>query len=330
MSRKEVAFMNKEFKSSFAHLLQDFLNLKRSLGYKYNGSAYVLHNIDRYIRDNNPGILSISKELALAWCAKRPNEADRTWYGRGVIFREFAVYLIDNGIDAYVPARPKHPTDSYVPYIFTHDEIGKLFEGADNLRLEKLEMRSAIFAMPVLLRFLYGTGLRVSEAMSLKNKNVNLTTKTILVTNCKSGKDRLIPISDTLAKVCQTYLHYRGMLNIESDENGYFFVSINGNRLYQTIVYRWYRVCLENAGIAFLGKSHGPRVHDLRHTFAVHSMASMADSGMDLYVSLPILSTYMGHDSLKSTEYYVRLTAEVFPTIVHNQEIDNIDIFPNI
>ncbi|EHP50826.1 tyrosine-type recombinase/integrase [Odoribacter laneus] len=330
MSRKEVVFMNREFLSIFASHLEDFLNLKRNLGYKYNGSAYILYNIDKCICDNNLKILSINKEFALNWCAKRSNEANRTWYGRVVVFREFAIYLTENGTDAYVPARPKHPTDSYVPYVFTHDEIERLFESADSLRLEKLEMRSAIFAIPVLLRFLYETGLRVSEAMALKNRNISLVTKTVLVTNCKNGKDRLIPISDSLVKICQTYLYYRDMLNIVTDENSYFFVSINGNKLYQTIVYRWYRVCLENAGIPFMGKSKGPRVHDLRHTFAVHSMASMADSGLDMYVSLPILSTYMGHDSLKSTEYYVRLTAEMFPSIVNNLETNFTEIFPNI
>lgn len=322
--------MTRVFSSIFAHFLQDFLNFKRNLGYKYNGNAYILYDIDRCISKKNIIQLSLSTEFIIDWCTKRNNEARRTWYGRIIVFREFTIYLRNNGIDVYVPPRPKHPSDSYVPYVFTHDEIKRLFESADNLRLEKYEMRSAIFSIPILLRFLYGTGLRLSEVLSLRDSNVNLENKTILAINCKNGKDRLIPISDTLAEACQTYLYYRGLLNISSPKDGYFFLSINGNKLYQTIVYRWYRVCLENAGIPFNGKARGPRLHDLRHTFAVHSMAAMVDAGMDMYVSLPILSTYMGHDSLRSTEYYIRLTAEMFPSIVNNMEINYTELFPNI
>jgi len=322
--------MSRMFISIFAPYLQSFLSLKRTLGYKYNGSSYILYSIDQYAKAKNINFLGLNKELSIEWCARRPNEAERTWYGRVIVLREFASYLKDNGIDAYIPVRPKHPNDSFVPHIFTHDEINRLFNSADKLRLEKQEMRSAIFSIPILLRFLYGTGLRLNEALSLKDGDVNLQNGTVLAKNNKSGKDRIIPISETLVKSCENYLHYRNILKMNGIKNNYFFVSINGNKLYQTIVYRWYRVCMENANIPFYGGYRGPRVHDLRHTFAVHSMASMADSGVYLYVSLPILSTYMGHDSLKSTEYYLRLTAEMYPSVINNLEDTYLEIFPNL
>ena len=187
------------------------------------------------------------------------------------------------------------------------------------------------FVLPVLLRFLYGTGLRISEALALINRNVNLVENYIVLRDCKNGKERMLPISESLSKVCREYVYYRNQLPIKNkSENDCFFVSLNGSACTRDTIYRWFREILEMANIPFKGKQRGTRVHDLRHTFSVHSLAMMAESGVDLYCSLPILSTYLGHQSLNSTNAYVRLTSEMYPELLKDIDVICLNVFPNL
>jgi integrase/recombinase XerD len=130
--------------------------------------------------------------------------------------------------------------------------------------------------------------------------------------------------------VCSEYLANRNKLPLYQPGGDYFFVSANGSVVKSDAVYRNFRKILKSAGINFLGEHRGPRVHDLRHTFSVHSLATMAESGMDMYCSLPILSTYLGHQSLQATNSYVRLTAEIYPKLLKDVDTFCLNVFPKI
>ena len=107
--------------------------------------------------------------------------------------------------------------------------------------------------------------------------------------------------------------------------------SPNGNRRYSAqTIYNRFRDVLFICGIPHRGKGKGPRLHDLRHTFAVHSLQQLAENGEDLYTVLPILSEYMGHSSVSATQYYLRLTAEVFPDIMEMVEEKFGDVYPEV
>ena len=92
----------------------------------------------------------------------------------------------------------------------------------------------------------------------------------------------------------------------------------------------WFRKLLKTCGIPFIGGNHGPRVHDLRHTFAVHSLMQQVRAGADIYCALPILSVYLGHKTLSGTERYVRLTQEMFPDIINLEESVSSYVFPSM
>lgn len=188
-------------------------------------------------------------------------------------------------------------------------------------------MNSIIIILPALIRLLYGTGLRISEALSLRNKDVHLDDNYLVVRDCKNGKKRMIPISDSLSEVCKEYLKYRCLLPFSLSANDYFFVSLAGSVCKRDAVHDWFQKILWKAGIPH--NDHGPRLHDLRHTFSVHSLAMMAESGIDLYCSLPILSTYLGHQSLESTNHYVRLTSEMYPGLLKDVDMVCLNVFPN-
>jgi integrase len=98
-------------------------------------------------------------------------------------------------------------------------------------------------------------------------------------------------------------------------DDGYIFTNANGGRFSGDIIYDVHREILRRAGIPFIGEGFGPRVHDWRHTMAVRSFKQMVDSGLDMYVALPILSAYLGHKGIGPTERYVRLTMSIYPYI---------------
>ena len=208
--------------------------------------------------------------------------------------------------------------------------MAEIFRVSDNLCLYDKHLSTILFIMPAIIRLLYGTGLRVSEALSLKNKDVDFGKRCIYVRKSKNGEERLAPLSDTLIDVLNTYTCYRNQMPLPgiNDNNGFFFVSPAGIYCHAGSVYQWFRKVLAKSGIPHLGNHQGPRVHDLRHTFAVHSLVKMAKSGLDLYYSLPLLSIFLGHKSLSATDQYVRLTAEMYPDLLKDEKGICAYVFP--
>ncbi|MFO7882372.1 MAG: tyrosine-type recombinase/integrase [Kosmotogaceae bacterium] len=313
----------------YAQYIRQFIKLKRDLGYKYLEEEYVYRRFDQFTIERGETEVGISKELADKWCERRNNESDTCRYHRCVCISQLSSYLCKLGIRSYIPRLPRIKS-TFSPYIYSKKEIETIFNAADSLITPKKVMNSIIFIVPTLIRLLYGTGLRLGEALSLLNKDVNLSENYILVKDSKSGKQRLIPISESLSAVCQDYINYRRKLPVLQSDDCPFFISLNGSACLQPAVYRYFRIVLKAAGIPYIGKGQGPRIHDIRHTSACHALAKMAESGVDLYTSLPILSTYLGHQTLNSTNKYVRLTAAMYPGLLKDVDMICLNVFPNI
>jgi site-specific recombinase XerD len=190
-------------------------------------------------------------------------------------------------------------------------------------------MNSYIIILPALFRLLYGTGIRINEALSLLDDDVNFEQNYLIVRDSKNGKERIIPISESLSSVCREYVKYRERMPVKR-ENNFFFMSLNGSKCKHGVVYEWFRKILSKAEIPYKGNHQGPRIHDLRYTFAVHSLAKMAEEGTDLYCALPYLSAYLGHQSIRATNGYVRLTADMYPNLLKNINIVCLNVFPKI
>ncbi|NMD03081.1 MAG: tyrosine-type recombinase/integrase [Bacteroidales bacterium] len=322
--------MNKyRFWGIYAPYIRQLIDLKRSLGFKYITEETIYSIFDRYTIEMGETEVGISKELAENWCQRKNNESDSYRFHRGVCINQLSSFLCKIGIRSYIPRLPKC-MDSFTPYIFSKVEIAAIFNAADKLKAQRKMMNSMLFVMPAILRLLYSTGLRIGEAVVLQNKDVNLTDNFLVIRDSKNGKQRMIPISESLSSVCKEYARYRDLLPLSRSENDRFFVSLNGSACTEDAVYRRFQDILKMAGIPFVGNHNGPRVHDLRHTFAVTSLAHMAESGVDLYSTLPILSTYLGHQSLSSTNSYVRLTAEMYPGLLKDIDMVCLNVFPDI
>lgn len=334
-TRKEeriIVMDNKSFWSIYALYFTNFIDFKRSLGFKYKEEERILFSFDRFIIEQGETEIGLSKELADKWAIRSKNESELTRYGKVVCIKQFSSYLRSRGIKSYIPQLPKYPNSTFIPHIFSYDEIDALFKASDNLKLWDRNMESSMFVMPCLLRMLYATGIRIGEALSLKNQDINLTEKYLILRRTKNGKERLVPFTDTLANVCQYYLEHRNKLPIiglDGKDNP-FFVKLNGGCCKHSAIYNWFRKILNHSGIPFIGNRHGPRVHDIRHSFACHSFVKLSDEGMDLYCSWPYLSTYLGHQSLESTEQYVRLTAQMYPELLKDTDKLYVNVLPDI
>ena len=319
--------MNKPFWGIYASHLGDFIMLKKQLGFKYMTEETILSIFDRFTIERGESVMGITKELADCWYNYGPNSSDSYRYHKAVCLNQFSSYLCERGIRSYVRSLPAY-NRSFTPYIFSTEQIKALFAGCDALRGTKRNMNSVVMTLPALVRLLYGTGLRISEALALKNSDVRLEEDYLVVRDSKNGKERMIPISRSVSLVCREYRNYRDRLPLGLTRDQNFFVSLCGKACKRDSIYKWFHRALRAAGIA--RDDHGPRLHDLRHTFSVHTLAMMAESGSDLYCSLPILSSYLGHECLESTNQYVRLTSDMYPGLLKEIDMVCLNVFPNL
>lgn len=309
--------MSKSYSGVFAQLCEEFIAQKRAIGYRYEAEERQLRYFDEFSKTFPENDARLSKELVESWVSIRPYEAEKSRQHRVTVIREFARFLVAGGHEAYIlPPRKKTPPSNFVPYIFTKEEMTRLFRVAG--LMEKRTWSPYIhLVMPVMLRILYGCGLRISEALALRVKDVDLEKGLITVLQSKFDNSRIVPMSASLLKSCKNYV---GAVPLLSNPDIPFFPNRYGQKIGTRGIYSQYRSLLWQAGISHGGRGNGPRLHDLRHTFAVHAMRKMVMSGKDIYVTSPILSAYLGHKSLAATQKYLRITAEVYPDIVRRFE----------
>lgn len=318
-------FLHSKFKEDICGLIQQ----RQALGFKYESQIHMLISFDRYICEQYEEALVLTKGIAESW-AEAGITIDRK-RRRAILIRQFGEYLNQNGKTAYLhPKRKYKPPQKYVPYIFTTDQIKTIFQYADNsvLNITGQKRKETREATAVILKMLYGCGLRISEALHLKIKDIDLKTGVLKIWDSKFHKDRLVPMSATLRQSVEEYS--LKILSKRHNNEEYVF-SVSGEKPYTpAAIYSKYREIIFGCGIPHRGKGYGPRLHDFRHTFAVHSLRHLADSGEDLYTILPILSKYMGHSSVSATQYYLRLTAEMYPDVINKMELHFSNIFPEV
>ena len=301
----------------FKQLFLDFIRYQHSLGYKYGySSIYTLRSINRDLNQMNllqaqPGF---SKKIAESLAEKRPNETCGTQHYRVGLIRRFSLYLNSLGFDAYVfPKRflPKYRSD-FRPYIFSDNEISAIIMAADCLKPMKRYPKYH-FIYPALIRLLYGCGLRISEARSLKTNQVNLEQGTIYIDKSKNNTSRYVPMSWSLTEYLK---HYVREARIDLNVEGFFFPAPRGVPYDLKTLYLGIKNIYHKAQIEALPNGRLPRVHDIRHTFSVHAIRMMKNKGRDVYTSTPILSAYLGHTNMIDTEKYIHLTAFEFDNFI--------------
>ena len=317
------------YSSIFAPCLNSFISMKNTCGYSALRTKWILLEFDKFFVTERVDELHIKKIHIEKWRATRINDSVRTIYSKYSAWSQFCRYMC-HGIECYIPRLPKQPDCGFTPYIFTHGQINNIFQACDELRLYDKHMHVNILVIPSLIRLLYSTGLRISEALSILNEDVDFVHGFICVKKTKNGEQRLAPLSESMLAVLREYVSQRNKMPVPGINNpgSFLFVSLTGKPCVSGSIYQWFRKILEQCNIPHTGNHHGPRVHDLRHTCAVHALVKMCGDGMDLYCALPLLSAFIGHKSIKATEQYVRLTAEMYPHLVNQQQALCSYVFP--
>lgn len=315
-----------DFSGPIAEQLKGFLTEKRALGYKYSSESWRLLQIDRLSIELNIPPNTLPQELIDAWSKRTPTESTKTWYSRIGVTNQLTDYFIAHDLPCTKTIiRPEytHSDSTFMPHIFTSDELKRLFLAADNLNAPlSSPHRRDVGAL--LFRTLYSCGLRLDEALSLTIGDVDIDNGIITVKGGKGKVDRYVPMSRQLSDRCAVYKET--VLDV-SDSSEIFFSAPSGGKYgHSTVTYMWNQM-LHSAGIP--KNDDGPRIHDLRHTFAVHCLKKWVDDGEQVNALLPVLSSYMGHVNLGSVNKYLRLTADVFPDITQRVEKHFGYIIPN-
>lgn len=315
------------FKGPFAEHIENHVSLKKAIGYKYEAEARHLLRFSSFTEQKYPEATMLTKEIVLDWCSKKSYEAQANQCTRASILRQLAIYMDGMEIGACVLPKGYYPTEEqYVPHIYTENELQRFFHETDQCHyVSECPYRHLI--MPVFFRMVYSCGLRSSEARLLKVSDVNLETGILSIHHSKKDNSRLVPMSDELTERCRNYSANVHMFLKETD---WFFPGLNGKPMTLGNVYHNFRRFLWKVGISHGGRGKGPRVQDFRHAYACHCLKKWVIQGKDLAAYLPVLKTYMGHDSFEETAYYLRLTADVFPDISIKLEGCYPDIIPRL
>jgi len=305
-------------KSPLAEIITRYVVEKRAIGYRCEEEARILRRLDCFLTTQGLASPELPRELVRQWLAKTPHEHPRTQAARAGLTRQLARFMADRGLPAYVPppVRLEIARLDFTPHIFTREQIQALLACVDRLPASPRSPRRHL-VMPELFRVLYGCGLRISEAVKLAVTDVDRDQGVLLVREGKFGKDRLVPVSAGLAERLR---RYATALDRERDLGQAFFPKQDGRHYNKRTVYGVFRWLLREAGISHGGRGRGPRLHDLRHTFAVHRLEDWYRQGANLAAKLPVLSAYMGHQSLAGTQRYLRLTPALFPDVVASVE----------
>lgn len=313
------------YSGELAPFMAEYMQYNHRLGKKYADVPYLLASFSEHVTRKGIPITGIDRDAVMDWATSKqipPSRGNQRLY----ILKQFLSFMQQKGFSVYIPPKLKFISSGFVPHIYTRGEIAAFFHACDTFRA-KTERSNAATVMPLLFRILYCCGLRVSEATNLRIHDVNLLDGILTIRHGKFDRDRMVPMSAELSGYCQEYYND---VHLMSPGEEYFFIKRDGSPYRRDSVHDFFVKILWQAGISRGGRGVGPRVHDFRHTFAVNAMKQMHDRGMDIYCSLPLLSTYLGHATVAATEKYVRLTQEIFPEVVSEVSLISSYVIPEV
>lgn len=288
-----------------------------------------LRSLDRCLIEHSVTQKLIPEDIVVLWLAEM-NVKPTTKFKKLSDARGLAKYLRSLGYTVSLPEPPIVPND-YVPYIFNEEELNNIFTSADNF-MANSNMNSSAFQFPIVLRVLYGCGLRLRETLMLEWKNLDVDAGIICILEAKSNKQRRIPISQSLKALL---IQYRSLATDFGICNRYVFENRNNRDepyTNQTFWY-WFSKILAAAGVKYVRKSpheRGPCAHCFRHLFTVQSFLKLESEGKSFDEAVPFVSEYLGHHGLMETEKYLRADYSLY-TESHQRVAEYIgDVFPEV
>ena len=281
-----------------------YLALRRAMGFKMEKHGPLLGSLAGYLE--GAGLATVTTQAALEWAMLPQGAHPHRWKQRLDAARGFAHYLAASDPAAEVPpaglltARPNR----HEPYIFTRQEISTLLAAAGQHR-----WHLPAVTYPALFGLIASTGMRLSEAIGLDDADADLDEAMITIRDSKYGKSRRIPVDPTVTAALRDYLRRRRALHPEPAAPA-LFISAYGTRLLGHHADAEFRRVTILTGIG-ANAVNPPRIHDMRHSFAVRALAGWYRDGGDVAARMPLLSAYLGHVSPVSTYWYLHAVPEL-------------------
>jgi site-specific recombinase XerD len=300
------------FCSALAGHMQKFLKMQTELGKRYESSCYMLRVLDRVLlRHGVQEPAQITPVVIEAYLSEK-NPSART---RNMRLRQLQIFCRHlRRLGAEVPDSPNRwpwaSESTFRPHIFTLQEVGMILE--EVRRMGESSAHPCLFrGLETILYLLYACGMRLSETLNLRLKDVDLEERVAFVACAKFYKERWVPFCSGTARRLEEYLDLRqaAFPNRSCGEEP-FFLNSCGRPFSRITVQEVFKQVRATLGLGSRG-TDPPRLHDFRHSFAVHRLYKWYAEGADVQNRLPLLSTYMGHINIHSTEVYLHLTQDL-------------------
>lgn len=292
------------FESIFKEELYNYILSKKVQGNKFDKTKCLrIKKMDTFFKDFNLQKKQLNSNIIEEWLKLSPTIKVKTQYFSDIY--GFCKYLNILGyksiiIPNYFDYNISYSRD-FIPYIFSNDEINSIFKIAKN-NILKFSDKLNYKTFYILICLYYTCGLRCSEALNIKYKDYDFKTKELTVLG-KNDVMRLIPLNESVSNIFESYINNNDYLNSDS----FIFLNNKHEHYSRNTLYYMFKKILKQTNIPKTYQGKSQRIHDFRHTFAVNTLEQMQEKGFDLYASLNVLSTYLGHKNIIETEYYLRL-----------------------
>ena len=296
--------------------VDDYLRLRRGLGFKLRDESRVLQDFAAFLQ--RQGTTHITTRLAIRWATRPRNVHPSHWARRLTMVRLFAIHWRAHDPRTEVPPAGAIPgrCARARPYLYSKDEIRRLINAARGLRT-KSGLRPKTYV--TVFGLLTVTGMRVSEIIALDRDDMDLDRGVLTIRHTKFGKSRFVPVHPSTRRALRRYADQRDQVYPRPSTPS-FFLGERGTRLTWWIV-RWTFVQLsKQIGLRRPADSHGPRLHDFRHRFAVETLLGWYRAGVDVEQRIPHLATYLGHTHVSDTYWYLSAVPELMQLVVARLE----------
>jgi integrase/recombinase XerD len=301
------------FLSRLEPIFSRYVNLKRALGRRFDIPARTLQSLDRFLQEHSAQHPDLNAAAFEAWCHSYEHVSSGVRRVRMLEVAAFCLYRRRTEPQCFVPDASSFPAyhQRVKPYIFSEAEVAKLLRAASGLpRYPASPLRPEVIRLAITL--LFTTGIRRGELLALTLGDYNRRESTLHIRETKFYKSRLLPINDSIAEEMDQYLRARARrkLPVSPDTALIWNAAWSGGPYSGTALRHAIQPLLRNCGIV-TAKGRLPRIHDLRHSFAVNALLRWYRVGADVEAKLPLLATYLGHGSAVSTHYYLHFIEPV-------------------
>lgn len=292
-----------------AELIAQYIAFRRNLGEKFERDAKLLQSFSRAIGEAEISQVQAGQVKAFL---DGSGPLTRYWHMKHTTLRGFYRYAVSRG---YVTASPLPTTlpklpARFVPHIYAVPDLHRLLDGTAHYQKQRIQLEPHTFR--TILLTLYGAALREGECLSLELRDVDLRESLLVIRDTKFYKSRLVPVGCDLNEALRKYAILRAAAGHPQNVTAPFFVTKAGKRIPADLLRRAFRRLRQQAGIRRVdGARYQPRLHDLRHSAAVHRLTAWYREGKDVQKLLPLLSTYLGHTDIGGTQHYLTMTPDL-------------------